>query len=129
MKTYNQFDASIKMLSKHIPIFLRNAYGAFVKTEGEALTAILRINEKSPYTAKKIIDEMFGDNFYADALSTKTNGHVNTGDVLGAFKLTPVLLLSDPCGVPSMYVGGLRALLSRHVFLISFFVSLSLNNI
>ena len=88
MKTYNQFDASIKMLSKHIPIFLRNAYGAFLKTEGEALTAILKINEKSPYTAKEIIDDMFGDTFYADALSTKTNGHVNTGDVLGAFKLT-----------------------------------------
>lgn len=88
MKTYNQFDASIKMLSKYIPIFLRNAYGAFVKTEGEALTAILKINEKSPYTAKKIIDDMFGDTFYADVLSTKTNGHVNTGDVLGAFKLT-----------------------------------------
>lgn len=59
MKQLNQFEASIQMLNKNIPIFVKTAYSAFMTVTNELLSKINSNNTHSAYSVNKVLTEFF----------------------------------------------------------------------
>lgn len=83
MKQMNQFEASINMLSTNIPIFVKNAFAAFMTVENELLACVNNSKINSMYSVDKILDSFYKDsmdyNMYNKCGSIKC-------DILSVFK-------------------------------------------
>lgn len=59
MKQLNQFEASIQMLNKNIPIFVKTAYSAFMTITNELMSKLNSNSVHSAYSVNKVLTEFF----------------------------------------------------------------------